>query len=176
MIPVLYCHWFVTTCHLINKIFYLNSLKIESKEFIILDKVLEESRYTAKGIIVEKLDYLSKKKNVIKTDELLPTKTFFNQVDNQFINQGIKNKLNSVEFENRRNAFLNSADVKILLYGIHNRQNESESYSIVTEETEVSNDNKSFKKIPAICKILDLEVFTLPNLIEKIEGVDLIIK
>lgn len=46
--------------------------KIESKEIIILDKVFEECKYTAKGIVTEKLDYLSIKKNQIKTDELLP--------------------------------------------------------------------------------------------------------
>lgn len=159
-----------------NILFDFFKSKIENKEFIILDKVFEESKYTSKGIIVEKLDFLSKKKNLIKTDELLPTRKFFNQVDNQFINQSIKNKLDSVEFENRRNAFLNSADVKLLLYGIQSRQNGFEPCSIVTEETETSNDNKSFKKLPAICKMLDLDVFTLPRLLEKVEGVDLVIK
>lgn len=159
-----------------NILFNFFKSKIEIKEFIILDKVFEESKYTSKGVVVEKLDYLSKKKNLIKTDKLLPTKKFFNQLDNQFINQGIKNKLDPVEFENRRNAFLNSADVKLLLFGIQSCQNGFEPCSIVTEETEASNDNKSFKKLPAICKILDLEVFALPKLLEKAEGVDLIIK
>ncbi len=157
-------------------LFHFVKRKIESKEFIILDKVYEESRFIAKGVVVEKLDYLTKKKNLTKTDTLLPSKKFYNQLDNQFINQGIRYKLDAVEFENRRNAFLNSADVKILLYGIQSKKNGLDPCSIVTEETATSNDNKSFKKIPAIGKMLDLEVFTLPHLISKLDGVDLIIR
>ncbi|WP_319479074.1 DUF4411 family protein [uncultured Draconibacterium sp.] len=158
-----------------NILFDFFKSKIESKEFIILDKVHEECKYTSKGLVVKSLDYLSNKKYRVKTEELLPSNKFFNQVDNQFINRGIINKLDPVEFENRRNAFLNSADVKLILFGLK-YNNGLDNYSIVTEETEFSNDNKSFKKLPAICKILDLNVLTLPELLELSEGVDFEIK
>ena len=144
---------------------------IESKDFIILDKVHEECKYTAKGLVIKTLEYLSNKNNQIKTDELLPSNKFFNQVDNQFINRGIINKLDSVEFENRRNSFLNSADVKLILFGLKYK-NVFDNYSIVTEETEFSNDNKSFKKLPAICKMLDINTLTLPKLLNLSEGID----
>lgn len=135
-----------------------------------LDKVFEECKYTSKGIVVESLDYLKSKKNQVKTTELLPTTKFFNQLENQFINGSVKNRLSNVEFENRKDAFLESADVKLLLYGLSQR-NSSEKLIIVSEETAVSNDNKSFKKLPAICHILNLEIITLPKLLELYDGI-----
>ena len=156
-----------------NVLYNFMEEKIENKEFIILDKVFEECKYTAKGIVAEKLKYLSNKKNLVKTDELFPSKKFFNQLDNQFINHSAKNKLDSVEYENRRAEYLNLADVKLLLYGLKVKQNELAQCSIVTEETEKANDNKFFKKIPAICKILDLNVLTLPQLFAKSDGIEI---
>lgn len=98
----------------------------------------------------------------------MPTRKFFNQLEHNFINAAVKNKLSEVEFENRKNAFLNSADAKLLLYS---QANSSENIVIVSEETEASNDNKSFKKLPAICKILNLEIITLPQLLERYDEI-----
>lgn len=140
--------------------------KVENKEIIILDKVFDESKFQSKSIIIEKLDFIENKKNHIKTTEILPTRKFFNQLENQFINGSAKNKLSEVEFENRKNDFLESADCKLVLYSINNKNLIDELF-IVTEESESNNDNKSFKKIPAICKILDLNCLTLPELLEK---------
>jgi len=144
--------------------------KIESKKILVLDKVYEECVYTAKGIVLEKLEYLKSKKNIIKTAEILPTQKFFNQLENQFINGSVKNKLSEVEFENRKNDFLNSADAKLLLFGI---SDSSKQFVIVSEESETSNDNKSFKKLPAICKILELEIITLPELLKNYQEINL---
>lgn len=142
--------------------------KIESKNILILDKVYEECYYTAKGIVVNTLTYLSEKNNQIKTTDLLPNKKFFNQLENQFINGSVKNKLSEVEFEDRKDAFLDSADAKLLLYCLENKDKD---IVIVSEETESINDNKSFKKLPAICMILELEIITLPEYFEKSEGI-----
>lgn len=79
--------------------------KVENKEIIILDKVYEESKFQSKSIIVDKLDFIGDKKNHHKTIEILPTKKFFNQLENQFINGSIKNKLSEVEFENTKMTF-----------------------------------------------------------------------
>lgn len=147
--------------------------KVKSGEIIILDKVYEECKYTAKGIVIETLDYLSNKKIRVKTEELLPTQKFFNQLEHQFINGTIKNRLTPSEFENRKNSYLNSADAKLILYGLKNKNEILSKLYIVTEETEFSNDNKSFKKLPAICRILDINVLTLPGLLELYEGIDL---
>ncbi len=93
-------------------------MKIESKEILVIDKVYEECEYTAKGVVIKTLEYLKIKKNQIKTEDILPNQKFFNQLENQFINRAVKNSLSDVQFENRKNAFLNSADAKLLLYSL----------------------------------------------------------
>lgn len=145
--------------------------KIESNQILVLDKVYEECAYTAKGIVLDELKYLRNKNNIIKTTEILPTQKFFNQLENQFINGSVKNRLTNVEFESRKNDFLNSADAKLLLFGINDS---SKQYVIVSEETETSNDNKSFKKLPAICKILEIKIITLPELLKNYKEINLI--
>ncbi len=87
--------------------------KIKSNEIIILDKVYDECKFTSKGIVVEKLEYIKDKKNQVKTTDLLPSQKFFNQLENQFINGSVKNRLTDVEFENRKNSFMESADAKL---------------------------------------------------------------
>jgi hypothetical protein len=153
-----------------NKIlFNLIKTKIENKEIVILDKVYEECRFTSKGLVVETLEYIKIKKNQIKTDEILPFPKFFNQLENNFINGSAKNKLSPVQFESRKDEYLESADVKLLLYSLQNRK---DKIIIITEETESNNDNKAFKKLPAICKFLNLEVITLPKLLKKYQDID----
>ena len=133
----------------------------------------EECSYTAKGLVVKSLTYLKTKNNRINTTEILPNQKFFNQLENQFINGSVKNKLSKVEFESRKNTYLDSADTKLLLYSIINKQ---DNVVIVSEETESNNDNKSFKKLPAICKILDLKIITLPKLLKLYNDIDFVIK
>lgn len=87
-----------------------------------------------------------------------------NQLDNNFINGVVKNKLSEIEFEKRKEAFLNSADAKLILCALDYIKKDNDIL-IVTEETKSSNDNKGFKKIPTICKILEIKVLTLPQLI-----------
>ena len=80
--------------------------------------------------------------------------------------------ITDVEFENRKNAFLNGADMKQIILCL-NLINDGEKVALVTEETESSNDNKLFKKIPAICKELQIETMTLPELIAKYDGINI---
>jgi len=159
-----------------NQILYnLFESKVKSGEIIILDKVYEECKYTSKGLVLKSINYLNDKKIRVKTEELLPTTKFFNQLENQFINGAIRNKLTEVEFENRKNAYLESADSKLLLFCLKNKNLFESILYVVTEETEFSNDNKSFKKLPAICKMLDINVLTLPDLINTYDEINLII-
>jgi hypothetical protein len=139
--------------------------KIETGEFIVLDKVYQECLYTAKGIVTDTLDYLKEKSNQIKTVDLLPSQKFFNQVENQFINGSAKNLLTAVEFEERKDNFLESADAKLILFCLK-QKGTIEEVLLITEESEISNDNKAFKKLPAICKMLEIQVKTLPDLLK----------
>jgi hypothetical protein len=156
--------------------------KIENGEIIIIDKVLEECTYNSKGVVLEKLSYLTDKTFLksarvpYKTDSLLapsPAK-FLRQLENQFVNSIVRRqkKLTDTEFENQKNAFINDADIKQIILCLNILKN-GEQVVLVTEETESSKDNKLFKKIPAICKELEIETMTLPALIAKYEGIDI---
>lgn len=154
--------------------------KIENGDIIIIDKVLEECTYNSKGLVLSKLPYLTDKvflkasKVPYKTDSLLVpnTRQFFHQLNTVFVNTPIKIKLTEVEFENQKSSFIEGADMKQVILSL-NLKNQGEQVIIVTEETESSNDNKLFKKIPAICKELEIDTMTLPELIANYEGIDI---
>jgi hypothetical protein len=154
--------------------------KIENGDVIIIDKVLEECTYNSKGLVIEKLNYLADKaflktaKVPYKSDSLLVpnTKQFFHQLNSVFVNTPIRRKLTDVEFENQKNSYIDSADMKQVIFAL-NLKNKGDHVFLVTEETESSNDNKLFKKIPAICKELKIETMTLPELIAKYDGIDI---
>jgi hypothetical protein len=154
--------------------------KIEIGEIIIIDRVLQECTYNSKGLVLTTLDYLNDKtflktsKVPFKTDSLLVpnTKQFFHQLSSVFVNSIIRKKLTDVEFDNQKNLFIESADMKQIILCL-NLQKEGEKVVLVTEETESSNDNKLFKKIPAICKELEIETLTLPELLAKYDGIDI---
>jgi len=120
--------------------------------------------------------FLKTAKAPYKTDSLLVpnTKQFFHQLSNVFVNNIVKKSqgLSDVEFENRKSAFIESADMKQVILSL-NLKAKGEQVFLVTEETENSNDNKLFKKIPAICKELEIETLTLPELIAKYDGIDI---
>ncbi len=111
-----------------------------------------------------------------KTEFLLapsPAK-LLRQVESQFVNSVVRRqkKLTETEFENQKNSFLNDADMKQIILCLNLMKNE-EQVVLVTEETESSNDNKLFKKIPAICNMLEIETMTLPELIAMYDGIDI---
>lgn len=155
--------------------------EIEKGEVIIIDKVLEECRYNSKGLVLTKISFLKDKhflksaKVPFKTDSLLVpnTRQFFHQLNSVFVNSHIRKKLTDVEFENQKNFFVEGADMKQIILCL-NLIKEGEEVALVTEETEGSNDNKPFKKIPAICKELGIDTMTLPELIEKHDGIDIV--
>lgn len=169
-----------------NKLFDFIKSKIEKSELIIIDEVLRECENTAKGITVQKMEYLIEKdfhkthKFPVNTEFLLPPAPakFYNQVDNSFINGSVRNKLTDVQYESMKSSFLASADARMIIYCLNEiKNNPSERIILVTEESEESNDHKTFKKIPTICKFLSIEVNTLPKLLEIYNGeIDLEIK
>ncbi len=150
-----------------STLFDLIKNKIVNKEIIIIDKVVDESKFVSKGIILDKLGYLKEKKNRVSTTDILPTKKFYNQLENQFVYRAVKNKLNEAEYEKMKENFLQSADAKLILYALkYNKEIDmfkDNKIIILTEETSTENDNKFIKKIPQIGKILELEVITLPE-------------
>ncbi|CAG5068110.1 hypothetical protein DYBT9623_00839 [Dyadobacter sp. CECT 9623] len=98
--------------------------RIEKGDIVIIDKILEECEYTSKGAVLDSLNYLTDKAFLkkcrlpVNTEFVLapsPAK-FLRQVDNQFINAVIRRTLTDIEYENRKDDFMNSADMKLILY------------------------------------------------------------
>lgn len=151
-------------------------VKYENGEILVLDKVVEESKYVSKGIILDNFPYLTDAETkglVVKTHDLVPTKKFFNLLENQFSNQETRRlfRIPDEEWEVQKTKHLNGADAKLLLYALSNKT--ALNPIIVTEETSTANDNKLFKKIPDCCKEIGIDCETLPTLFETRYGLDL---
>lgn len=142
--------------------------KIENNEFVVLDEVSKECGYLSGGLVVKELDYINDKNFITKTSSILPTKKFYNLLENQFCNVFEKRQLKDYEIENQTESFIKSADAKIIITAIA-KKNEGQKVVVVTEETVVSNDKKLFKKIPAMCSALEIECLRLPGLIKRFD-------
>lgn len=160
-----------------NLLFNFIKDKIENGEIIIIDKVYEQCTYNSKGLVLKQLSFLTDKaflkkfKTPHKTDTLLapsPAK-FLRMVENQFVVTVQRKKITDVEFEVSKNKHLEDADTKQIILCLNLMQSESEVY-LVTEETTESNDNKLFKKIPAMCNELNIKCITLPQLLKIYEN------
>ncbi|WP_304517305.1 DUF4411 family protein [Cecembia rubra] len=163
-------------------LFNLIKNKIESGEIIILDAVLEECKFVSKKLVVNKLTYLVDREFQqnfevpVKTDELIPLapQRFLNMLKNQFAIPGQLKRLTDAEFEVQKSRFLESADAKMIMHCQYMIKDfPDEDVFIVTEESNSENDLKLFKKIPAICQILDIKIMNLPELLSKFTELDL---
>lgn len=161
---------------------YLKS-KLECGELIIIDKVLDECKYVSKGIVLTKLpilkdtEFLKLINQPVKTVELLPPepKRFYHLLNNDFAYQTMKKKLNDAEFEIKKQEALRDADFRQILLALTLIKS-GDDVVLVTEESEGNNDSKLFKKIPLLCKSLDLNTMTLPEYLSKCNGIDINIK
>jgi hypothetical protein len=162
-----------------TKLFDFIKSEFENGNLILIDAVYEECLYTTQGLVLKSLDYLNEKKFKksfklpVKTKDLLPpsTKKFYNLLNDNF-RTPLSRRLNDAEFEERKKEFLETADARMIILALI-KKNEKEEIAIVTEESENGNDNKAFKKIPAICKILDIKVMTLPDILKIYQGIDI---
>jgi len=159
-----------------GKLFSLFKNKIEVGEIVIIDEVLEECKYTSKKIVIKTFDFLDDKdwkkkhKVIAKTDLIIPPspKKFHNIIDNQMINARAKRDFNYDEFEVAKEQYLKSADARLILFGIDfNSKNRDEEFYVVTEESDVQNDNKAFKKIPTFGSFVGVNVISIADLLDK---------
>jgi len=162
-------------------LFYFIKNKINIGEIIIIDKVLKECSYIAKGIIMNKLTFLSDIKPYTTEYILAPSPIkFLRQIDNQFANKEIikQRKISDEQYEIAKSSFLESADMKLIILCLNLNKDNSEkllksNIFLVTEESVNNNDNKLFKKIPFICKQLNISTMTLPELLNKYEEINI---
>ena len=146
--------------------------KIERGDFTIIDKALEECKFISNGIIINKLVYLGDAAFQLRanmphsTGDLLPpnVKKFYHYLEYDFVNSSIKKSLTKEEFEAQKQQFLKSADIGQILFAMNIIHNGGQAV-LVTDETKTNNDNKLFKKIPAICDLLKIPTKTLPEIL-----------
>lgn len=146
--------------------------KFDDGELILLDKVYDEIKYTAGGLILDSLPFLKDKAKHFKTDGLIPSRGFYNLLENQFCDHDVKKlkDISDTEFEIEKTRFLNSADANILLYSLSIK---SQQPIVVTEESRANNDGKLFKKIPENCRCVDINCATLPTFLKESLGLNL---
>lgn len=167
-------------------LFEIIKTKIANGEILVIDKIIDECEYTSKGIVLTTFSFLIDKqfnkthKLPLNTEFILPPAPakFYRMVDNNFVVDSQKARLkNEAQYDSLKNDFMNSADMKMILTSLNLKiKNPTEDIYIVTEETEQSNDNKLFKKIPAICTQLDIQTLNIQQLIDKFEGIEIEIK
>lgn len=145
--------------------------KIETGEFIVLDKVADECKNAAKSIVVNTFEVINHSVHCVNTKNLLPTKSFFGLLDNNFINKIQRNKITDTEFEVMKGEFIESGDGAIIMYSMSCQKKGDNDVIVVTEETSTNNDGKPFKKLPLLCKIIDLPCITLPDLLQRCNGI-----
>ncbi len=164
-----------------RKLFDYIKEQVTKGNLIIIDAVLDECKVTSKQLVTKNLEYLTDKKFqkrynlLIKTKDILPPapKKFYNLMDDNF-RTPLSRRLNQAEFEQEKKEYLTSADARMILFVLNEKHKNSDTdIVIVTEETEATNDRKTFKKIPAICKILGISVLTLPQLLEKYQEISI---
>jgi hypothetical protein len=166
-------------------LFEIVKTKIANGEILVIDKIIDECEYTSKGIVLEILSFLTDKtfnkthKLPLNTEFILPPAPakFYRMVDNNFVVAIQRKRLNDTQYDSLKNDFMNSADMKMILTSLNLKsENPADEIYLVTEETEASNDNKVFKKIPAICSQLDIPTINIQQLIDKFEGINIEIK
>ncbi len=148
-----------------NKLKTLLEKKFNSGELIVLDKVYDESKFVAKGIVNKELEFFTKSPKIIKTDLILPEQKFFRRLENELCYGAQKNRLSATQFEKMKEEFLETADAKLILFCEKDKNSlELDKPILVTEETKTENNNKLFKKLPDICTILNIDHCNLPTL------------
>lgn len=130
--------------------------KFRSGELVILSSIHLEASRTQKGIVLELMEFLNDRELRFNDSDLTPPapRKFSNQLDNNLCIPLQKKKLNVEEYAMQKARYMTTGDAKILMYALNNMDKEP---IIITEETMLSNDGKLFKKLPAMCEILEIK-------------------
>lgn len=130
----------------------------ETKEFIMLEQVKNECKQVSKGLVFQTLPQLVNIKH-----------THFESIPTAEIH--IKRKqISDSDYESQKSNFINSADFNLIYCAMKNH------YTIITEETATSNDNKLFKKIPLLCETQGIECVSISKLLQTRLDIDFVIK
>lgn len=140
----------------------------ETKEFIILEQVKNECKQVSKGLVFQTLPQLV---NIKHTHfESIPTAEIHNLIDEKFVAPLKRKQISDSDYESQKSNFINSADFNLIYCAMKNH------YTIITEETAISNDNKLFKKIPLLCETQGIECVSISKLLQTRLDIDFVIK
>ena len=145
-----------------NKILYeFIKNKFLEKKFILLKSVEDQCKRQSQGMIMKVYKFLTEENKIQKHANLpiLDQRTH-NKIDNSWVVIPQKNKLRE-EYQTHKRKFIEDADCQLILYA------KEHGYIIITEESEATNDNKLYKKIPIICKQEEIEC---TNIVELLKG------
>lgn len=132
--------------------------EMESGSVIILDRILKEIQYVSQGIAFGTFSCLKNKKLIRSTKDLIPPQKFYIMLDNNFVDRSMKNtkfKDDENGYQDARQSYLQGADCNMIVYAMK-ENTEIDPIQILTEESANQNDGKLFKKIPSICKELNI--------------------
>lgn len=134
--------------------------KLRSGELVLLNTIHLEASRTQKGIALELMGFLNDHNLRVNDSDLMPPapKKFSNQLDNNFCIPLQKKKLSTADYAMQKEKYMSTGDAKLLLYALNHLDSNP---AIITEETILSNDGKLFKKLPAICELLDIKHMTI---------------
>ena len=161
-----------------EKLYAIIKKMFDEKQCLILESVFTESKYVAEGIILKKYSFLKEIKYEKNIDIISPK--LHEKINDNWVIKKQKNKLNSdIEYETQKNDELGKADFQLIFMALNKREelaklkpnlipNDKQDFTIVSEESRSSNNNKLFKKIPIICKEEKIPCITLPKMLEKI--------
>ncbi len=132
--------------------------EIKNGSVIILDRVLKEIQFVSQGIAYKTFSCLKNKKFIRSTKDLIPPQRFYNMLDNNFVDRAMRNlKFRDDEngYQDARQSYLQGADCNMIVYAMK-ENTVIDPIQILTEESVNLNDGKLFKKIPSICKELNI--------------------
>lgn len=140
---------------------------------VMLDAIFDECKYQSQGFVVKSLPFLQTDKSlIVKTIDLTapaPQK-FSNQLDNNFCVAIAKRNMSPESYALQKQMFLESGDGKIIVFAlnkIHEAGFLNNDIFVLTDESKMSNDGKLFKKLPVICKDLDIKTITLVDYLKE---------
>lgn len=134
--------------------------RFRSGQLVLLETIHLETSRTQSGIALEKMDFLNDRDILFNDSELMPPapKKFSNLLDNNLCVPLQKKKLSPEAYALQKAMYMSTGDAKLLFYALNNIGREP---IVITEETKLSNDGKLFKKLPAICEILEIKHMTI---------------
>lgn len=97
--------------------------ELQKGNLILLDRVQEESRNVSQGLAHTAFPCLAEKGMARSTHALVPTRKFFNMLDNNFVDRMVKRRRladDEAAYQNEREAYLKGADCALLVYAMNN--------------------------------------------------------